>query len=199
MDLLLLAHAATPAMRSGRFPSPADRLDAASARDAAAVAAWVAGWRADRFLHAPAAPAAETAMRVHGGSAEVCAEICPALREPEYGSWAGRTLREVFAADPSAAEGWLRDPRAAPPDGESMALLRERVGAWLDGLPATRDRLLAVAAPVVVRAALAAVLELPRDRMPPVEVGPLAALELRRRGTWHLIGLHRPNQPPVRA
>ena len=48
------------------------------------------------------------------------------LREQHYGVWEGLTFMEARARTPQAHADWERGATDAPPDGESLALLRER-------------------------------------------------------------------------
>lgn len=60
----------------------------------------------------------------------------PRLMEIGFGRWQGKTRAEVEADEPGA---WAKRHAARwthrPPGGESYALVAERVGAWLAGLP----------------------------------------------------------------
>lgn len=50
----------------------------------------------------------------------------PGLREQDYGAWEGLTFAEAQALTPQAHAAWERGEVDAPPDGESLARLRER-------------------------------------------------------------------------
>lgn len=57
------------------------------------------------------------------------------LRELDFGAWEGLTAEACRRRDPERFEGWLRDPRSVqPPDGESLAHLWKRVGAYISAL-----------------------------------------------------------------
>lgn len=57
------------------------------------------------------------------------------LREIGFGSWEGRTWREIRTRDPVGARARDRDLwDFAPPGGESYADVARRVQSWLDGL-----------------------------------------------------------------
>lgn len=114
------------------------------------------------------------------------------------GRWRGRTLEEVGADEPEAVAQWLADPEAAPHGGESVARLCARTGEWLNGLareqtgpqksPAqTSRRVVVVAEPDVVRAAVLCALGAPAAGLWRVDVAPLTATELTgRAGRWNL-------------
>ncbi|MFJ6390987.1 histidine phosphatase family protein [Streptomyces sp. NPDC091972] len=111
----------------------------------------------------------------------------PALRDLDMGSWYGRTLDEVAAADPAGLAGWLTDPQAVPHGGESVAQLCDRVAAWLDALPSDAGRVLAVVEQAVARAAVVHALGAPPQAFWRIDVPPLSTVELTgRAGRWNL-------------
>lgn len=112
----------------------------------------------------------------------------PALRDCDMGRWRGSTLREVAVREPDAVDAWLADPRAAPHGGESLLSFISRVGGWLDTRPADGgDRVVAVAEPSVVRAALCYVLRVPPHAYWRVDAQPLSTVTFTgRAGEWCL-------------
>lgn len=61
----------------------------------------------------------------------------PRLRERGFGQYEGRTFTEVELQAPEHALRWRRrDPEYAPPGGESLLRLRERIQATVDELAA---------------------------------------------------------------
>lgn len=55
-----------------------------------------------------------------------------ALRELHFGRWEGRTPDELWTAECERYDAWLRDPEhEAPPEGEGLPSLRERIRALL--------------------------------------------------------------------
>ena len=168
--LRLVAAAPTPAQRRAEFGGDHD-LDEGGAQRGPRPAAVRPG---RRWVCGPS-----RAARADRGRAGRRPSIAPALADAGYGAWTGRTLEQV---DPLP---WLTDPHFAPPGGESLAAVRARAGAWLDG-QAGRD-LVAVAHTTVVRALLAHALGLSATGIWQVEVAPLAVLRLTHRaGRWHL-------------
>ena len=129
------------------------------------------------WVSAPSAAARQTARALGGDPVDE-----PALTDPDHGSWTGRTLTEV---DPGDLRLWLSDPAAAPHGGESLTAVSRRAAAWLEGQ--TGRDLTAVAHPIVVRAVLAAAIDLPPGVIRRLEVAPLAVIRLSHRGgRWHL-------------
>ncbi|MCF3103567.1 histidine phosphatase family protein [Streptomyces roseoverticillatus] len=136
---------------------------------------------AGRVLTAPSPRCRETAA-VLGADA---AEAEPALRDLDAGRWRGRELMELGASEPEALAAWLTDPDAAPHGGESVRDVIARVGGWLDGLE--DGRVLAVAAPAAIRAAVVHGLALPAQSFWRLDVQPLSLTELTGRGgRWNL-------------
>jgi alpha-ribazole phosphatase len=58
-----------------------------------------------------------------------------ALRELSFGRWDGKTYEEIMQMDRERAVAWYDNPfDNAPPEGESLRQLGERVDGWLDRL-----------------------------------------------------------------
>ena len=112
----------------------------------------------------------------------------PALRDCAMGRWRGLTLGEAMAREPEAVDAWLADPRATPHGGESLLDFVSRVGGWLDTRPvADGDRVVAVAEPSVIRAALLYALKAPPATFWNIDVHPLSTATLAgRAGRWNL-------------
>ncbi|MGW0333752.1 histidine phosphatase family protein [Streptomyces sp. NPDC003011] len=111
-----------------------------------------------------------------------------ALRDCDMGRWRGLTLGEAMAREPQAVDTWLTDPRATPHGGESLLDFVSRVGNWLDTRPVEDGgRIVAVAEPSVIRAALVHVLGAPPSTYWNIDVRPLsAAVVTGRAGRWSL-------------
>ena len=87
----------------------------------------------------------------------------PALAEQDFGLWEGLSHDEVAARHPEeAARFWEAPARNAPPQGESFALVAERVAGALRRLTAAHagHDLIAVVHGGAIRAALALALDL---------------------------------------
>ncbi|GAA2982865.1 histidine phosphatase family protein [Actinokineospora diospyrosa] len=180
MRVVLLCHGATTATRQAAFPADEPLLDSALA--AAAGADPSALGRVDRALRSPAARCAQTAAALG-----LDAEPDERLRELDHGSWRGRALDEVAAADPEGMARWLTDPDAAPHGGESITDLTRRVGGWLDDRSAAEPRTVAVTHPAVVRAAIAHALGAGSAAFWRVDIAPLSRTVLRGGpGRWTL-------------
>ncbi len=175
--LALVRHAPTAAVRAAAFggDEPVDP------RGLLAASALAGSLRGDPFV-SPALRARQTASAL--GLVDPVVE--PALAEGSFGRWAGRTLADVNAADPSAVALWLASPDAAPHGGESLAAVVARVADWLAALPAS-GKTVAVTHGGVVKAAVVLALEAPLSAFWRVDVAPLSLTELARHdGRWTL-------------
>ncbi|MET8447575.1 histidine phosphatase family protein [Streptomyces sp. NPDC005209] len=111
-----------------------------------------------------------------------------ALRDCDMGGWRGLTLGEAMAREPAAVDAWLADPRSTPHGGESLLSFISRVGGWLDTRPGDDGgRIVAVAEPSVIRAALVYVLKAPPSTYWNIDVRPLSTTTVTgHRGRWNL-------------
>ncbi|MFD9431780.1 histidine phosphatase family protein [Streptomyces sp. NPDC060002] len=111
-----------------------------------------------------------------------------ALRDCDMGRWRGFTLGEAMAREPEAVDAWLADPLATPHGGESLLAFISRVAGWLDTRPVgDGGRIVAVAEPSVIRAALVYALKAPPATYWNIDVRPLSTTTVTgRAGRWNL-------------
>ncbi|TCO24532.1 broad specificity phosphatase PhoE [Kribbella steppae] len=178
--LTLVAHALTPALRGLVLGGDA-------APDQAGLAA-----ASELELEADAAYAGPEHAAVRTAEALGLTPVVePALRDREYGEWAGRELEELLAAEPERAAAWLERPHTATPGGETENDVLIRVADWLGDLAQRYDdrrRVVAVVHPSVVRAIVLYVLDAPAESLRHVDVRPLARLSLTHHdGSWSLV------------
>jgi len=84
------------------------------------------------------------------------------LSELCFGAWEGRKYREIAENDGERFQHWtLNYEREAPPQGESAAALRARVGAWLEEQSSRKGAVLAVTHAGVIRTSRAVIAGLP--------------------------------------
>jgi len=177
--LLLVRHAATAATRATAFPAD-EPLDERGLADAATLAHALPAAPGE-VLSSPALRCRQTAEAAGLGPPR----SDPALAECAFGTWAGRTLKEIHAADEGAAAAWMTDPDAAPHGGESLSRFAARVGAWLDAQSALDGRAIAVTHGGVVKAAVVRALGAPLAAFWRIDVTPLALTELHAHdGRW---------------
>lgn len=110
-----------------------------------------------------------------------------AIAAQHLGSWAGRSLVELAAADQAAIEAFHRDPTFAPPEGESRLQVVERVRSWMEVIATDEvGRTVAVVDALIVRAALSVALDAPATLMR-VDLVPLSVTVLtQHQQTWRV-------------
>lgn len=162
--VLLVCHAATAATRHTAFPG-----------DDPITATGVAGPlpRSHRAVSGPELRCRQTST-MFGLQPTVEAR----LRDCDYGRWRGRALAELSEAEPDAVLDWLTDPKAAPHGGESIVDVIERVGGWLDELLGTRDRIVAVTHPAVIKAGVVHAIRATPESFWRIDIGPLSRTAL---------------------
>ncbi|MDR5768883.1 MULTISPECIES: histidine phosphatase family protein [unclassified Caballeronia] len=179
MELILLCHAATRAMKTGHFPTG----DEPPERDARAQLASLHALPDTRVIASPARVARETAAWIADAF-----EIVPAFDDIDYGRWRGHSIRETGEREPEHVAAWLADPDARSHGGESVAMLAARVAegfASIDRLDA--GRCIVVTHAIVVKVALAHALRLPLTSIYGMNSAPLSSTVLERASpadTW---------------
>ncbi len=101
-DLILICHAPTKATRRGAFPAN-EAVDRGGQAGAVASAASLA--LPDRAWCAPSVAAGQTAAALG-----LVASQEPALRDCDFGRWAGRRAVDVARDEPEAFAQWVADP-----------------------------------------------------------------------------------------
>jgi broad specificity phosphatase PhoE len=179
LRVLFICHAATADTRRAAFGGDGPLL-AGAARRVSDLGPHLPKARA--VLRSDARCAGETAEAL--GLAD--AAVDPGVRDWDFGTWRGRSLAEVEAADPTALLTWRADPASAPHGGESLTALLARVRGWLEALDGEGVRL-AVTHPSIIRAAVVCGLEVPEEAFWTIDIAPTSVTELRRRGTrWRV-------------
>jgi broad specificity phosphatase PhoE len=159
-------------MRVGRFPDD-DPLDARGLAEVAATCRQWAGTPDSMVLCSPARCAQQTATALG-----LCASVDVALRDADYGSWRGKSLRDLARDMPAALGTWMNDPSASPHGGDSFEDVLRRVGTWLDHLK-LHESIVAITHSAVVRAAIVHALGAGPRAMSRIEVAPLSFAELK--------------------
>ncbi|WP_228389513.1 histidine phosphatase family protein [Cumulibacter manganitolerans] len=112
----------------------------------------------------------------------------PAWRQRDYGDWSGQCLTDLPSAE---IAGWIAAPQSAPPGGESVDEVVQRVDRRLrrgfaDGLHVV------VTSADVVRVAALVVLGAPGTSYGAIDVAPLDALEVTLNGDRRALRSLRP-------
>ena len=180
--LELLCAAATPGLSAGCFPAADKSLDAKGRVSPARLAGRLKGHAT--ILVSPALLAIQTA---EGLGLQATPE--PALRDCDFGRWAGCALADIEAEERDALALWLSDPSAAPHGGESFVDVLQRVGAWMDALPQD-SAILAIAPAAVLRAAIVHALAAGPQALLSLDISPLARARVTRaRAVWRFSAL----------
>ncbi len=135
MRLMLVRHGKTDWNVQRRYQGGSDlSLNEVGLRQAGALAARLAGEQIDAIYASDLARAVQTAQIIAAKhSRPVIAD--PRLREMSFGDWEGLTFDQIRARWPQEANAWLGDSlRVAPPGGETLAQVAERVRGALDDI-----------------------------------------------------------------
>lgn len=131
---LLLRHGQTPLSAERRFAGRGDvPLTKEGVRQAAQAAKRLARAGVDVVVSSPLRRARVTAEMV-AQAAGVPLVIDDDFAEADFGEWEGLTFAEAGRRWPDELAAWVASPDAAPPGGESFAMLALRVLTGLDRL-----------------------------------------------------------------
>jgi alpha-ribazole phosphatase len=160
--LVLVRHAAPSDEARGRCYGSLDvGLSALGRAQAAELARALAGSEHDAVVSSPRLRATETA-RPLARALGLEVRVDDRLREIDFGELEGRTYEEIERSQPELFRAWMETPTSVRfPGGESYADLRGRTVAALDEARRAHASTLVVTHGGVIRAGLAAWLELP--------------------------------------
>ncbi|NMD78041.1 histidine phosphatase family protein [Klebsiella sp. DNRA6] len=176
-SLTLICQGETAASRGSHFPCD-DPLEAREWQRAHQLQSGTA--RYQRVWISP-----DTAARQTAAALSLPGTLVTELAEPDYGIWAGRSLREVMTQDAEAFRAWLEGD--SPPGGESRAQLLARCGSWLAKHVDIQGRHCAIAPAAIIRAMIVDVLGGPLHSFARIDIHPLSITELRSDGRrWNL-------------
>lgn len=128
MKWVWIRHGETDANRQGRYLGHIDApLNAEGRRQAAR---WrEAARQATTIYSSDLTRCAQTARALAGNQP---IRYTSALRELNFGAWDGMRYDDIEKAEPKRLSAWLDDPWSiAPPGGETLTELGNRVDAWL--------------------------------------------------------------------
>jgi probable phosphoglycerate mutase len=126
-------------------------------------------------------------------SAQIIAEhidcepvVFDGLQEAMFGEWDGHTFAEVMDSWPAQMSGWLGSPQIAPPGGESVQQVFDRVSAAFDRvLAAYPGKRIVVAAHVgTIRSLTVRALGAPLGAINRLEIAPASLTTL----SWYADG-----------
>ena len=189
--LLLVRHGETAGQSSIRYYGSTDvPLSAAGRAQIEELRPLLAGLKIEALVHSPLGRARDSAVIVRNLLECAPQSLLAAedLREVDFGAIEGMTAAQIQDAMPQWFDQWNLGQVDAYPDGESLAGFAQRVGSAFDQLlgqfPA--GDLLAVVHRGVIKAAMAHLLELSREKIRawPLDLGSLTVL-IQSEG-WHL-------------
>jgi ribonuclease H / adenosylcobalamin/alpha-ribazole phosphatase len=138
---LLLRHGQTPLSAERRFAGIGDiELTETGVRQAKLAGERLAArGGVDVVVTSPLRRARQTAEQVAAATGAPVEEDAD-FRETDFGAWEGLTFTEAQRRWPEEVAAWLADPAAAPPGGESFAVVAIRVRAARERLMAAHLR-----------------------------------------------------------
>lgn len=109
-----------------------------------------------------------------------------ALADIDHGLWSGRSFADVHDADPEGFAGWLAEPLGGAPGGETLSAVQMRVGGWLALKVEAGAPMLGITHPMVIRAAIAAAMDMPLHATLRIDIAPLTMVRLSWNRMWRL-------------
>lgn len=180
--LMLICQGESTASREGRFPR--DEPLTEQAQGQACLLRGILSTNQTVWC-APQLAARQTAAAL-----ALSTEVDDALRDLNYGDWAGLPLKQVIIQDDKAFSAWLNG--ATPPGGEPLEALAARCGDWLTRRAEQRCNHYAVVSAATIRAMAVAVLGAPIQAFAHIDIHPLSVTELSSDGRrWNLRQLGR--------
>lgn len=141
LRILLIRHGETALNQSARFQGQSHLpLSEAGILQAQAVARRLSGQAISQIFSSDLPRARQTAEIIAASCWSDPATVVsrlhlePRLREIDFGAWEGLTLQEILLRYPDEIAAWQADPHAAPPAGESIVQVIQRVDGWLNEL-----------------------------------------------------------------
>jgi alpha-ribazole phosphatase len=127
--IAFVRHGETPPNRAGLLLGRTDAALTDHGRaQAERLAETLAGLEVARVISSPLRRARDTAAPIAAACGEVV-EVDDRLVEIDYGEWEGRPLADL---DPEVVARWRRDGGFAPPGGESLEVVADRVSSFCD-------------------------------------------------------------------
>ena len=131
--IAFVRHGETPPNRAGLLLGRSDAaLTDRGRAQAERLAKLLAGWGVERVLTSPLRRARDTAAPI-AAACDRAVEVDERLIEVDYGEWEGRPFGDL---EPAVIARWRGDGSFAPPGGESLETVAERVASfcheWLD-------------------------------------------------------------------
>ncbi len=138
--LILARHGEAEGSREFRFNGSSDvALTANGEEQARRLAEALVALSPDAIYCSPLVRARATAEAI-ATRADLPLQLLPELREQSYGSWERLTAEEARQRDPKRFAAWSSGQRIAPPAGETLSAVRQRVVACANTLAERHPR-----------------------------------------------------------
>lgn len=140
LRLFLIRHGETEFSTQLRYsgwgdPELTEKGRTQAKRSATRLAELLNGHEVAAIFSSPLSRAKETAQIIQAELGEVQLKEAEALKELNFGTWEGLTFAQARQQDPTLHEAWVDNPAdSAPPEGESIRELYQRVRSWRNGL-----------------------------------------------------------------
>ncbi|KNH10304.1 Phosphoglycerate mutase family [Candidatus Burkholderia brachyanthoides] len=171
LEIILLTHAATRAMKTARFPTGDERKAWRPLKDCTYLL-----WRVSCVGQSRKGRARDREAVDERSAYEVDA----VFDDLDYGRWRGLSIRDISANEPEGIAAWLADPHACPHGGESIAMLSARVEQALERLKRDGANRVVVTHAIVVKAAVALITARPFDSVFKMDIVPLSCTSRAR-------------------
>ena len=127
--IAFVRHGETPPNRAGLFLGRSDAVLTEHGRaQAERLAEVLGGWGVERVLTSPLRRARDTAAPI-AAFCDRAVEVDERLIEIDYGEWEGRSFGDL---EPAVVTRWRADGGFAPPGGESLEMVAQRVESFCD-------------------------------------------------------------------
>jgi probable phosphoglycerate mutase len=127
--IAFVRHGETPPNRAGLLLGRSDAaLTDRGRAQAERLSKLFAGWGVERVLTSPLRRARDTAAPI-AAACERGVEVDERLIEIDYGDWEGSPFGDL---EPAVVARWRRDGSFAPPGGESLETVAERIASFCD-------------------------------------------------------------------
>lgn len=170
--MILVSAVQTSDVKCARFPSNKPALGSALSEAQTFAGAFRLS---DRSWCAPQFAARQTAAALGLDPADE-----PLLADIDYGSWAGRAIKDVIATDCTGFVDWMRG--GAPPQGEALSMVVTRARNWLTARLQLRGEFVAVMSSSMIRAVMMAALGAPTKCFARIDISPLTTTVLTSDG-----------------
>jgi broad specificity phosphatase PhoE len=182
--ITLICHGTTAATRRAAFPVDEPLEDEASEP---LVALGRGLRRVDRAFTSPLLRARQTAAALGLDPLDD-----QALRDLDYGRWAGRAIADVQATEPEAFAAWVREDTAAPHGGDTHSELGRRLAAFMQRQTGATGHTVCVTHSAVIRTVVLHVLDAPAASFWRIDVEPMSTTDVRFDGRrWSLRSVNR--------